>query len=170
MKGWIGTLLYYAVAFFANALFLPLVYWLYMRSQQEPSEAGDSYYSIVTLLPALLSVLPLTLGAWLLRRLARWFAWTRWWQWLLAGALTGFVALWGFGKLGLVIERAYFSLAWQPVKSALMFGLLLGPMMFSFQPWWLPLPAILATTGVLFLVQRACGPNPASNRAGKQGG
>jgi hypothetical protein len=54
------------------------------------------------------------------------------------------------------------------VKSALMFGLLLGPMMMTLQPWWLPVPAVAATAGVLFLVQRACGPKPASNTAGSK--
>ncbi len=156
MRPWVGTLLFYVTAFVANAVLLPLTFWLYDRAQRGASEPGDSYYGIVQLIPPILTAVPVTLGMWLLRRLARWFDWTRWWQWLPAGALIGLITILGAGKLGLSVESAYFPAERQSLKAALMF-LLLGPMTFTFQPWWLPLPALLAVCSALFLVQRALG-------------
>ena len=128
------------------------------------SESGDDYYNIIVLTPPILSIVPATLGTWLLRRLAKWFGWTRWWQWALAGVLVGLAAIWGFGYAGLAVENTRLSLAWQSAKSALMMGLLLGPMMYTFQPWWLPVPALLGVALILWLAQRSFGWQTASNK------
>jgi hypothetical protein len=164
MKRWAGTLLYHVIAFFANAVLLVLSFWLYLRATTPPSAPGDDYYNIVVLLPAILTILPATLGTWLLRRLARWFRWTRWWQWMLAGVLVGLAVIWGFGRAGLAVENAHFSLAWQSVKVAVMNFLLLGPMMYTFQPVGLPVPALAAVALLLWLAQRAFGWQTASKK------
>lgn len=156
MKTWVGTPLYYLTALVANGVLLPFTFWLYDRAQRGASEPGDSYYGIVQLIPPILTAVPVTLGMWLLRWLARRLAWTRWWQWMLAGTAIGLTMIWGAGKLGLTVEGAYFPPQRQSLKAGLMF-LLLGPMTFTFQPWWLPLPALAAASGVLFLVQRTLG-------------
>lgn len=164
MKRWAGTLLYHLIAFLANAVLLVSSFWLYLRLTTPPSTPGDDYYSLVELLAPILTIVPATLGTWLLRRLARWFGWTRWRQWALAGTVVGLAVIWGLGRIGLAVESARFSLAWQPVKSGLMFLLLLGPMMYTFRPWWLPLPALVVVALVLWLAQRAFGWQPASKK------
>jgi hypothetical protein len=168
MKRWAGTLLYHVIAFFANAGLLTGSYWLYLRATAPPSAPGDDYYNIVVLLPAILTILPATIGAWVLRRLARWFGWTRWWQWTLAGVLVGLAVIWGLGRAGLAVENARFSLAWQATKVALMNVLLLGPMMYTFQPWWLPAPALAAVALILWLAQRSFGWPVASKNQGSE--
>jgi len=161
MKRWAGTLLYYVIAFFANAVLLVGSFWLYLRLTTPPSEAGDDYYNIVVLLPAILTIVPATLGTWLLRRLAKWFAWTRWWHWLAAGVAVGLAVIWTLGKAGLAVENTHFSLAWQTVKVSLM-NILLGPMMYTFQPWWVPVPALAGVALILWRAQRAFGWQTAS--------
>lgn len=164
MKPWAGTVLYHGIAFVANAVLLVGSFWLHLRVTTPPSAPGDDYYNLVVLLPAILTIIPATLGTWLLRRLAKWFGWTRWWQWALAGVVVGLAVIWGLGRVGLAVENARFSLAWQPVKSALMFGLLLGPMMYTFQPLGLPMPALAAVALLLWLAQRAFGWQSASKK------
>ncbi|MGH9815840.1 MAG: hypothetical protein ACRD6I_07160, partial [Candidatus Acidiferrales bacterium] len=95
MKRWKGTLLYHTIAFFATAVLLPLSFWLYDRAQRGASEPGDSYYGIVQLIPPILTAVPVTLGMWLLRRLAQRLAWTQWWHWMLAGTAIGLAMIWG---------------------------------------------------------------------------
>jgi hypothetical protein len=164
MKRWAGTLLYHVIAFFANAVLLVSSFWLYLRATTPPSASGDDYYNVIVLTPPILTILPATLGTWLLRRLAQSFGWTRRWQWALAGVVVGLAVIWGFGRAGMAVENARFSLAWQPLKSALMFGLLLGPMMYTFQPWWLPAPALAAVALILWLAQHAFGWQTASKK------
>jgi len=168
VKPWLRTPLFYVAAFFTNAFFLVSSLWLFIQAEQGASEPGDSYYGIVELLPALLTIIPATLGAWILRRLARWFSCRRWWQWLLAGSAIGLAVVQGLGRLGLAVERASFPVSWQPLKAALMEALLTGPMTFTFRPWWLPVPALAAVALVLFLVQRAFGWQTASNKTGTE--
>jgi len=166
MKRILRTVLFYVVAFVAHAIFLTLTIWLKNRAEQGEATPGDDYYSVIALLPALLSVLPMTLGSWILRRLMRRLPRTYIWQWILGGVVIGVALVWGLGWVGLRIEGAHFSLAWQNLKSALMLGLLLGPMMFTFQPWWLPVLALGLTAALLFLVQRAFGWQAASKKVG----
>lgn len=164
MKRWAGTLLYHVIALLANAVLLTGSFWLYLRATTPASAPGDDYYNIVVLLPAILTILPATIGTWLLRRLTRWLGWTRWWQWALAGVVTGLAVIWGLGQAGLAVENARFSLAWQATKVALMNTLLLGPMMYTFRPWWLPVPALAAVAVILWGAQRAFGWQTASKQ------
>lgn len=164
MKGWLRTLVFYVTAFLANALLLVSTVWLYLRATEAPSEPGDTYYGIVELLPAILSIVPATLCMWLLRRLARRFAWRRWWQWALAGTAGGFTVIWGLGRLGLAIERTRLPLEWQSAKNTVMFLLLDGPLALSFLDWWLPLPALAAAASLLFLLQKTFGWQNASKQ------
>ncbi len=163
MKRWAGTLLYHVIAFFANAVLLVGSFWLYLRAATPPSAPGDDYYNLIVLLPAILTIVPATLGTWLLRRFAKWFGWTRWWQWLAAGVAVGLAVIWTLGKAGLAVENAHFSFAWQSAKVTLM-NLLLGPMMYTFRPWWLPVPALAAVALLLWLAQRAFGWQTASKQ------
>jgi hypothetical protein len=162
MKRWVGTLLYHLIALFANAVLLVGTFWLHLRVTTPPSAVGDDYYNIVILLPAILTILPATLGTWLLRRLACWLGWTRWWQWLLAGVVVGLAVIWGLGRVGLAVENAHFSLAWQTAKVTLMNLFFLGPMMYTFQPVGLPVPALATVALILWLAQRAFGRQSAS--------
>lgn len=164
MKRWIATPLFYVTAFFANALFLVSSLWLFLRATEAPSEAGDSYYGVVEIAPAILTVLPATLAIWMLRRLARRTGRTNVWQWAVAGAAIGFAWIWLLGRAGLAVERAYFSQQWQSLKSGVQLALLDGPMSLSFYPWWLPLPALAATAALLFFLQRSLGWQTASNK------
>ncbi|MGH9817187.1 MAG: hypothetical protein ACRD6I_14015 [Candidatus Acidiferrales bacterium] len=70
MRRWVGTLLFYVTAFVANAVLLPLSFWLYDRAQRGASEPGDSYYGLMQLVPSILTAVPVSLGLWLLRRRA----------------------------------------------------------------------------------------------------
>jgi len=164
MKRLLRTVAFYVVAFVGHAVFLTFTIWLKNRAEQGDSTPGDDYYSVITLLPALLTVLPMTLGSWILRRLMRRLPRSYIWQWAIAGAAIGLALVWGLAWVGLRVEGAHFSLAWQNLKSALMLGLLLGPMMFTFQPRWLPVPALGLTAALLFLVQRAFGWQTASKK------
>lgn len=164
MKRWVGTLLYHVIALAANAGALVFSFWIFLRMIAPPGTPGDDYYNLIVLLPAILTIVPATLGTWLLRRLARCFGWTRWWQWLAAGVAVGLAVIWGLGRVGLAVENAHFPLAWQTVKIGLMNLLLLGPMLYTFRVWWLPVPALAVVALILFAAQRSFGWQTASNK------
>jgi hypothetical protein len=154
MRGWARTILYYAAAFWGGAIVWGVTFYLYHRATVEPgtAEAGDPYYAIVSAAPILLNALPQCVAAWILRRVARRFACRAGWQWLAAGTVISMIVVAAFGQAGLAIERAYFSADWQSTKTFLLI-ILLGPMILTAKPWWLPVIAVAATSWLLWLAE-----------------
>lgn len=154
-----GTLLYYLAALFLGVILLATAFHLHARSQHTVAE-DEPMHLAVSLLPALLSIVPQFLSAFLLRRLARWFAWTRAWQWMLVGSAVTLAVLWGCGQAGLALETAHVARHFQPFKIVLML-LLVGSMMASTKPFWLPIPGAALLALVLFLIHQRFGPKAA---------
>ncbi len=157
---WVRTILYYLTAFVGGAFAWGVFYYLYKRfgvsmdTMVSPSE--DSYYLIVAIVPILQNALPQLLAAIVLRKAARRMRWTSWWQWLLAGSVISLAVVFGFNRAGLAIEGARLPLAWQPLKIALFFALM-GPIMLSVLPLWVPLAAVGTTSLLLWVVERGAG-------------
>ena len=150
------TFIYYLTAFAGGAVVWGVIFYLHKRyTEWGAGIPGDPYYMIVYILPILQNVVPQTLAALLLRKLARRMAWKAWWQWLLAGSLLSLLLVYAFSQVGLAIERAHFSLALQEVKALLL--AFVGPMMVLTQPLWLSITAVAITSLGLWLVQHGFG-------------
>ena len=122
----------------------------------------EPYHVAISLLPALLSIVPQWISAFLLRRLARWFNWTRAWQWMLAGSALTLAVLWGLGEAGLALETAHVSSHLQPFKIMLMV-LLVGSMMATTKPFWLSIPGAALLALLLFVIHRRFAPPAVSD-------
>lgn len=156
LRSLFGTLLYYLAAMLLGVILLAAAFHFHARWRQSVAE-DEPMHLAISLLPALLSILPQLVSAFLLRRLARWLAWTRAWQWMLAGSVLTLAVLWGCGQAGLALETAHFSRGVQPFKTVLLL-LLVGSMMASTKPFWLPIPGAALLALVLFLIHRRFGP------------
>jgi len=155
---WLRTFSYYLTAFVGGALAWGTTYYLYKRfgSSLALSASDDPYYLIIMVVPILQNALPQLLAAIVLRKLARRFAWRRWWQWLLAGSVLSLAVVYGFGRLGLLIEGNRLPPELQSLK-LLLFLALMGPIMASIQPLWVPVAAVAATSLLLWLVENVIG-------------
>jgi hypothetical protein len=156
MRRAFGTFLYYLTAIVAGSILLAMTSAFEMRMRGESIESEVPFFSLVAIIPGLLSALPFWIGAFILRRLARRFAWNSVWVWLAVGIPLMLGAFWALSKLGFLLERTYFSMKWMAVKTAVMM-LLVGPMMTATKPWWLPIPSALLTILLLYLIHRALG-------------
>lgn len=154
MRRVFGTFLYYLTAIVAGGILLAVTSAMEMRSRGTSIDSEVPLFSVVAVIPGLLSALPFWVAAFILRRLARRFGWRSALVWIAAGVPLSLGAFWLLGQLGFWIERTYFSMQWMGVKTAVMM-LLLGPMMTATKPWWLPVPAALLTTLLLWLIHRA---------------
>lgn len=150
----IGTFLYYLTGIVVGCASLGATFYVHSVIQSRGEAPGDPFYWAITVLPGLLSVIPALLSAFALRRVARKMAWVKSWQWLLTGTVAGLAVFWLLGFAGLRLERTYFGTEFQPAKTILQF-LLLGPMLITTRPLWWPVPALLATSLILWLVERA---------------
>jgi hypothetical protein len=148
------TFFYYLAAFAGGALIWGLTFYLHARGSGSISVEGteDPYYPIVSAVPILLNVLPQLAAAVLLRKLARRRAWRAAWQWLAAGTAISLALVFVFGWLGVALERARFSLELQGAKTILLF-ILLGPMILTTKPLWLPALAVALVSLLLWLVE-----------------
>lgn len=154
-----GSLAYYLAAVVCGSFFLAVSYHGSFLASGAAREHWARDFLFVYFFTVSLGFIPQLLAAFSLRRLASRLGWTRAWQWVAAGSVLFLVVLWGLGKLGLAVEDAYFAQGFQKLKAALMF-LLVGPMMATTKPMWLPVPAAAATSWVLYLVHRAFAPRP----------
>ena len=152
LRSLFGTLLYYLTAMLLGVIFLAAAFYLHARAHQNVAE-DEPYHVAISLLPALLSIVPQLVSAFLLRRLARWLRWTRGWQWMLAGSVLTLAVLWGCGQAGLALETAHVSQQLQPFKIMLMV-LLVGSMMATTKPFWLAIPGAALLALLLFLTHR----------------
>lgn len=159
LRSALGTSLYYLVAVFLGVVLLATAFHLHARSRQAVAE-DEPLHLIISLAPALLSIVPQWISAFLLRRLARAFGWKRAWQWMLAGSVLTLVVLWLCGEAGLALESRHFAPQYQPLKAVLIF-LLVGAMMLGTKPFWLPLPGAALLALVLFLIERKFAPKAA---------
>lgn len=155
MRSWLRTFLYYLVAF-GGALVWGGTYYLHKQfTERAAGDPGDPYYMIVYIFPILQNVVPQTLAAVILRKLARRMTWTKMWQWLLAGSVVSLLLVYAFAQAGEAIERTRFSLEFQRVKGLLL--ALVGPMMVFTKPLWLAVVAVAVTSLALWVVQHGFG-------------
>ncbi len=105
----------------------------------------------------MLTLLPMLLCAFLLRRAAVAFRWSTPWPWMLACAALFLALVQALGWLGNVVQTTKMVVEWW--RMALMV-VLVGPMLAIKQPWWLPLPAGALTAWLLFRIHRAFETHP----------
>ncbi len=151
-----GSLAYYFAAIACGCFFLAVSYFAYFLTTGAKVEHPARDFIFIYFVAILVGWIPLVLIGLLLRRLAnRWkLAWL--WQWVIAGCVIAAAVFLLMAAIGSGIEQwrgpAY-------LRTALLF-VFVGPFFMAKQPLWLPLPAIAATTWVLFLVHRAFQPRP----------
>lgn len=155
---WLRTIAYYFTAFAGGALAWGGVFYLYNRFVRDAgaSEPGDPYFAIISIVPILLNVLPQLVAAVILRKLARRMAWRARWQWVLAGTVISLAVVFAAAHLALSLENARFSIELQRWKTMLMF-MLLGPMIVTTRPVWLPAIAVALVSFLLWAVEHAGG-------------
>lgn len=148
MKRWAGrgSLAYYLAAVVCGSFFLAVSYFAYFQLQGAQTRDHGRDLLFLYFFALLFGLLPLLLGAWVLRRVTSRLGWHQGWQWLLLGTVIFVVALWGLGQLGLAFEDA---------STGVLLPVLLGPMFAAMYPLWVPVPPAAATAWVLFLVHRA---------------
>ena len=157
-----GTFAYYLAAIVCGAFFIAAAYFAHSVWMFGASERWARDFLFAYFLAVIGGFLPTLLFAFLLRRAMRALQWQAAWRWLVAGAVLGTALLWGLTRLGFFIEAVHFSAAMQIVKSVLMFSLV-GPIMLSATPFWLPPLAFAATAGVLHCIHRAFEPTAEPN-------
>ena len=117
-----------------------------------PRENVARDFLVVFFFTVMLTLLPMLLCAFLLRRAAVAFRWQTPWPWMLAGAALFLAVVQALGWLGNIVQTNRMVVEWW--RLPLMF-VLAGPMMAIKQPWWLPLPAGALTAWLLFRIHRA---------------
>ena len=152
-----GSFAYYSAAIVCGCFFIAAAYhvhsvWMYGAGESWARDFLFAYF--LTIIGGFLSTL---LFAFLLRRVLRALRWQAGWQWLVAGAVIGVALLWVLTRLGYFIEATHFSAGMQLAKSVLMFPLV-GPVMFSATPFWLPPLPFVATAWLLHRIYRAFEP------------
>lgn len=163
MRRAFGTFLYYLTAIVAGGILLAITSAFEMRMRGQSIDSEVPFFSLVAVIPGLLSALPFWIAAFILRRIARRLAWQSLWAWLAAGLPLMLASFWALGQLGFWLERTYFPLKWQNVKTVLMM-FFVGPMMTATKPCWLPIPSALLTTLLLYLIHRGFGGGKAAAR------
>ena len=146
-----GSLIYYFGAVALGSFFLAVTYYIYFLSHGAPRENIGRDFLVTYFFTVMLTILPILLCAFLLRRAAVAFHWSAPWPWMLAGAALFLVVVQAFGWLGNAVQTNRLVVAWW--RMALM-AVLVGPMLAFRQPFWLPLPAGALTAWLLFRIQR----------------
>ena len=147
-----GSLAYYFAAITLGSFFLAVTYYAHFLLSGAPRENVGRDFLVTFFFTVMLTLLPMLLCAFLLRRAAVSFRWSAPWSWVLAGAMLFLVLVQGFGWLGNAVQTNKMVVEWW--RMALTF-LLVGPMLAVKQPWWLPLPAGALTAWLLFRIDRA---------------
>jgi hypothetical protein len=153
-----GSIVYYLGAVVCGCFFLAVSFYVFAVLKEGTSlEDWAKTAIIVYFFTIVFGLFPVLLGAFVLRRTMRALGWADVWRWVASGVGVFLGVLWALGVVGLWVERAYFAPQYQQVKAVLMF-LLVGPMMLTTKPFWLPIPAAATTAWVLFLIHRAFEP------------
>jgi hypothetical protein len=152
-----GSLAYYFAAIACGCFFIAAAYyahsvWMFGWGERWARDFLFAYF--LSLLGGFFATL---LFAFVLRRAMRALRCAAAWQWLAGGAVLGAAVLWGLARLGYLLESIRFPLERQLLKSILMIPLI-GPVMFSASPFWLPPLAFAATAWVLHRIHRAFEP------------
>jgi hypothetical protein len=147
-----GSLAYYFAAVTLGSFFLAVTYYLHFLLHGAPRENIGRDFLVTFFFTVMLTLLPMLLCAFLLRRAAVAFRWSALWPWILAGALLFLALVQAFGWLGNAVQTNKLVVEWW--RMALTF-VLVGPMLAIKQPWWLPLPAGALTAWLLFRIHRA---------------
>jgi hypothetical protein len=147
-----GSLAYYFAAVTLGGFFLAVTYYAHFLLHGAPRENMGRDFLVTYFFTMMLTLLPMLLCAFLLRRMAVGFRWSTPWPWMLAGAalFLGFVH--GLGWLGNAVDSNKMIVEWW--RMALMV-VLVGPRLAIKQPWWLPFPAGALTASLLFRIHRA---------------
>lgn len=146
-----GSLAYYSVAVVVGSFALSATYFVNALVHGAGREHLGRDFLFVYFFALILGMIPLVVSAWFLRRLAWKFGWKTAWPWMLAGAVLFLLAVWALGAAGGRLEKIPGIAGW---KSALML-LLLGTMIASQQPFWVPLLSGAVTGYMLYRVQCA---------------
>lgn len=147
-----GSLAYYFAAITLGSFFLAVTYFGYSLATGAPRENIGRDFLVTYFFTVMLTLLPMLLWAFLLRRAAVAFRWSAPWPWMLAGAALFLALMQALGWLGNAVQTDKLVVEWW--RMALMF-VLVGPMLAVQQPFWLPLPAGAVTAFLLYRVQRA---------------
>lgn len=147
-----GSLAYYFAAVTLGSFFLAVTYYVHFLLHGAPRDNMGRDFLVTFFFTFMLTLLPMLLAAFLLRRAAVAFRWSAPWPWMLAGAALFLALVQGFGWLGNVVQTNKMVVEWW--RMALMF-VLVGPMLAVKQPWWLPLPAGALTAWLLFSIHHA---------------
>ena len=147
-----GSLAYYFAAITLGSFFLAVTYYANFLLHGAPRDNIGRDFLVTFFFTVMLTVLPMLLCAFLLRRAAVAFRWQSPWPWMLAGAALFLAVVQGLGWLGTVVNTNKMIVPWW--RMALMF-ILVGPMLAVKQPFWLPLPAGALTAWLLSRIHRA---------------
>jgi hypothetical protein len=154
-----GSLAYYFAAIALGSFFLAVTYYAHFLSHGAPRENIGRDFLVTYFFAVMLTLLPMLLCAFLLRRAAVVFRWSAPWPWMLAGAALFLALVQALGWLGNAVETNKLVVEWW--RMALMV-VLVGPMLAAKQPFWLPLPAGALTAWLLFRIHRAFEERPPS--------
>ncbi len=147
-----GSLAYYFAAVTLGSFFLAVTYYAHFLLHGAPRENIGRDLLVTYFFTVMLTLLPMLLWAFLLRRAAGAFRWSAPWPWMLAGAALFLALVQALGWLGNTVQTDRLVLEWW--RMALNFALV-GPMLAAKQPFWLPLPAGALTAWLLFRIHRA---------------
>jgi len=147
-----GSLAYYFAAITLGSFFLAVTYYVHFLLNGAPRENIGRDFLVTFFFTVMLTLLPMLLCAFLLRRVAVAFRWSAPWPWMLAGAALFLALVQALGWLGNALQTDRLVVEWW--RMALTF-LLVGPMLAIKQPWWLPLPAGALTAWLLFRIHSA---------------
>jgi hypothetical protein len=147
-----GSLAYYFAAVTLGSYFLAVTYYLFSLFDGATRENIGRDFLVTFFFTVMLTLVPMLLCAFLLRRTAVAFRWSAPWPWMLAGAALFLALVQGLGWLGNALQTDKLVVEWW--RMALMF-ILVGPMLAIKQPFWLPLPAGAVTAFLLYRIHRA---------------
>ncbi|MCL4522332.1 MAG: hypothetical protein M1453_14710 [Acidobacteria bacterium] len=147
-----GSLAYYFAAITLGSFFLAVTYYMHFLLSGASRENIGRDFLVTFFFTVMLTVLPMLLCAFLLRRAAVTFRWQTPWPWMLAGAALFLALVQALGWLGNAVQTDRLVVEWW--RMALTF-VLMGPMLAIKQPWWLPLPAGALTAWLLLRTHRA---------------
>jgi hypothetical protein len=147
-----GSLAYYLAAVTLGSFFLAVTYYVDFLLHGAARENIGRDFLVTYFFTVMLTLVPMLLSAFLLRRAAVAFRWSAPWSWMLAGAALFLALVQGLGWLGNVVQTDKLVVEWW--RMALTF-VLVGPMLAVKQAFWLPLPAGAFTAWLLFRVHSA---------------
>ncbi len=147
-----GSLAYYFAAITLGSFFLAVSYYVHFLLHGAPRENIGRDFLVTFFFAVMLTLLPMLLCAFLLRRAAVALRWSAPWPWMFAGATLFLTLVQGLGWLGNAVQTDKLVVEWW--RMALTFALV-GPMLAVKQPFWLPLPAGAVTAFLLYRIHRA---------------